>query len=101
MSNYSADQIIACRRLAMEQNQKLFEEANAIHRSALDLLDRCDFDNETFLVYLQLRKKANTLFAEALEHIALLNAHFPSSELRNVQKATHSKDRIKELINES
>jgi hypothetical protein len=101
MSNYSADQINACRRVAMEQNKKLFEQANAINRTALDLLDSCDFDNETFLVYLQLRKKANNLFAEALEHITLLNAHFPSQELQTVQKTTHLEDRVKELINEA
>jgi hypothetical protein len=101
MSNYSADQINACHCVAMEQNKKLFERANAINRSALDLLDRSDFDNETFLVYLQLRKKANNLFAEALEHITLLNALFPSPELWNVQKTTHLEDRVKELINEA
>jgi hypothetical protein len=83
MSNYSADQIIACRRVAMEQNRKLFEEANAINRSALDLLDRSDFDSEMFLVYLQLQEKAKYLFREALEHITLLEEQFPSPQLQN------------------
>ncbi|MEB2518759.1 hypothetical protein SOP85_25525 [Pseudomonas sp. YuFO20] len=83
MSNYSADQIIACRRVAMEQNRKLFEEANAINRSALDLLDRSDFDSEMFLVYLQLQEKAKHLFREALEHITLLEEQFPSPQLQN------------------
>ncbi|WP_131107187.1 hypothetical protein [Pseudomonas sp. Sample_10] len=90
MSKYSAEQIIACRRVAMEQNKKLFEKANAINRSALDLLDRSDFDSEMFLVYLELREKANNLFVDALDHITLLNEHFPSQEQRYIYKSKHS-----------
>jgi hypothetical protein len=101
MSNYSADQIIACRRLALEQNQKLFEEANAINRSALDLLERSEFDSEMFLVYLQLQEKAKNRFREALEHITLLNEHFPSPELQTTRGFERSKVRMKDLINES
>lgn len=98
MSNYSADQIIACRRIAIEQNKKIFEEANAINRSALDLLDRSDFDNEMFLVYLLLREKAKNRFKEALEHITLLNEHFPSPELKNTRSREHSKARVKDGV---
>lgn len=101
MSNYSADQIIACRRIAMEQNRRLFEEANALNRSALDLLDRSDFDSEMFLVYLQLQEKAKKRFREALEHITLLNEHFPPPELQNTRGFERSKVRVKDLINES
>jgi hypothetical protein len=101
MSNYSADQLIACRRVAMEQNQKLFEEANAINRSALDLLERNDFDSEMFLVYLQLKTRAKNRFREALEHAVLLNEHFPSPELQNTHRWEHSKVRAQELINEA
>jgi hypothetical protein len=100
MSNYTADQIIACHRLAMEQNQKLFEEANAINRSALDLLERSDFDSEMFQVYLQLQEKAKKRFGEALEHITLLNQHFSSPKLLNTRRWEHSKVRVKDLINE-
>lgn len=88
MANYSADQIIACRRVAMEQNQKLFEEANALNRSALDLLDQSDFDSEMFLVYLQLQEKAKDRFREALEHITVLNEHFPLSIAANKHMET-------------
>ena len=100
MSNYSADQLIACRRVAMEQNQKLFEEANAINRSALDLLERNDFDSEMFLVYLQLKTRAKNRFREALEHAVLLNEHFPSPELQNTYRWKHSKVTAQELVNE-
>ncbi|EJM00378.1 hypothetical protein PMI18_03106 [Pseudomonas sp. GM102] len=68
----------ACRRLAMEQNEKLFEEANALNRSAFDLLDRPDLDSEMFLQYLQLRGKADAKFREALDHLSLINEQFPA-----------------------
>jgi cellulose biosynthesis protein BcsQ len=100
MSNYSADQIIACRRVAMEQNQRLFEEANAINRSALDLLERSDFDSEMFLVYLQLKTRAKNRFREALEHATLLNEHFPSPKLQDTHRWEQSKVRAQELVNE-
>jgi hypothetical protein len=100
MSNYSADQIIACRRLALEQNQKLFEEANAINRSALDLLECSDFDSEMFLVYLQLKQRAKNRFSEALEHAVLLNQHFPPPKLQNTHRWEYSKVRAQELVDE-
>ncbi|KKX57805.1 hypothetical protein [Pseudomonas putida] len=100
MSNHSADQINACRRLAMERNQKLFEEANAINRSALDLLEHSEFDSEMFLVYLQLKKRAKKRFREALEHAVLLNEHFPSPQLQNNHRWEHSEVRAQELMNE-
>jgi hypothetical protein len=71
-------QLTACRRLAMERNEKLFEEANALNRSAIDLLERPDLDNEMFLQYLQIRGKAETLFREALDHLNLINEQFPT-----------------------
>lgn len=59
----------ACRQLAMEQNQKLFNEANALSRSAFDLLEQPDFDSEMFDEYLRLRGKAEALFQEAPDHL--------------------------------
>ncbi|MGH8385012.1 MAG: hypothetical protein ACRESJ_05885 [Pseudomonas sp.] len=76
-AQYSPAQLRACRRFAMQQNKKLFEEANALSRCALDMLDQPDFDSEKLLQYLQLRAKAEAMFREALEHIALLNEQFP------------------------
>ena len=70
--------LTACRRLAMEQNEKLFEEANALNRSAIDLLDRPDLDSEMFLQYLQLRGRADAKFREALDHLSLINEQFPA-----------------------
>ncbi|KRP65729.1 hypothetical protein [Pseudomonas orientalis] len=69
---------MACRQLAMEQNQKLFDEANALSRSAFDLLECADFDSEKFDQYLRLRAKAEALFREAIEHLGVLNTHFPT-----------------------
>ncbi|AZF10435.1 hypothetical protein C4J93_2237 [Pseudomonas sp. R2-37-08W] len=71
-------QLMACRQLAMDQNQKLFNEANAISRNAFDLLERPDFDSQMFDEYLRLRGKAEALFREAIEHLSVLNTHFPS-----------------------
>mgnify|MGYP001084665543 CR=1 FL=1 len=68
--------LTACRRLALERNEKLFEEANALNRSAIDLLERPDLDNEMFLQYLQIRGKAESLFREALDHLCLINEQF-------------------------
>jgi len=68
----------ACRRFAMEQNKKLFEKANTLNRSAINLLDRPDLDSEMFLQYLQLRRKADAQFREALDHLSLINEQFPA-----------------------
>ena len=70
-------QLIACRRLAIEQNKKLFEKANQLNRSAFDLLERADLDSEQFHNYLRMRGIAEALFREAIDHLALLNEHFP------------------------
>ncbi|MGF6220148.1 hypothetical protein [Pseudomonas sp. YL-218 TE3947] len=77
-SQHTNAHLTACRRLAMEQNEKLFEEANALHRSAIDLLDRPDLDSEMFLQYLQLRGRADAKFREALDHLSLINEQFPA-----------------------
>jgi uncharacterized membrane protein len=82
-SEYTTAQLIACRRLAMEQNKKLFEKANALSRCAFDLLDSPDFDSETFHHYLRLRRKAEALFREALDHLILLNEQFPPMPIRH------------------
>ncbi|MFY0727249.1 hypothetical protein [Pseudomonas sp. NFX15] len=80
-------QLLACRRLAMAQNEKLFEEANALNRSAHDLLDRPDLDSDLFLHYLQLRGKAEAMFREALEHLSIVNEQFPPVPVRTVPRS--------------
>ncbi|WP_300628464.1 hypothetical protein [Pseudomonas sp.] len=75
--NDTYTQRLACRDLALEQNQKLFNEANALSRSAFDLLERADFDSDMFIEYLRLRGKAQALFCEAIDHLGVLNTHFP------------------------
>ncbi|MBV6822096.1 hypothetical protein [Pseudomonas sp. PD9R] len=76
-SRYTTAQLIACRSLAMEQNKKMFADANALSRAAFDVLDHPDFDSDQFHYYLHLRGKAEALFREALDHFTLLNEHFP------------------------
>lgn len=76
-SQHPNTHLLACRRLAIEQNEKLFEEANALNRFAINLLDRPDLDGEMFLQYLQLRGKVDALFREALDHLSLINQQFP------------------------
>lgn len=77
-SSHATARLNACRHLAMEQNEKLFEEASALNRTALDLLDRPDLDDEMFLEYLRLRDKAQAKYQEALDHLALINEQLPS-----------------------
>lgn len=79
---------MACRQLAMEQNQKLFDQANALSRSAFDLLERTDFDSQMFDQYLRLRRKAEALFREAIDHLGVLNTHFPAPVSRVAIKQT-------------
>ena len=76
--NNSHTKMMACRQLAMEQNQKLFNQANALSNSAFDLLEHPDFDSEMFDEYLRLRGKAEALFGEAIEHLGVVNEHFPA-----------------------
>lgn len=89
-SQYTNAQLLACRRLAMEQNKKLFDEANAISRSAFELLEQPDLDSEKFQRYLQLRRKAEILFCEALDHLTLLNENFPPLPVQKLMEACDS-----------
>ncbi|WP_431033530.1 hypothetical protein [Pseudomonas yamanorum] len=68
---------MSCRQLALEQNQKLFDEANALSFAAADLLEHPDFDSEMFDEYLRMRGNSEALFREAIEHLGVLNEHFP------------------------
>ncbi|MBZ9780953.1 hypothetical protein K9857_05245 [Pseudomonas sp. REP124] len=86
-SRYSAAQLLACRRFAMEQNKKLFEEANALNRCASEMLEQPDFDSEKFLEYLQQRGKADAMFRQALDHISLLNEQFPPLPVSSRERA--------------
>lgn len=81
-------QRVACRDLALEQNQRLFEKANALNQTARELLDRPDLDSEMFFNYLHLRDKANARFREALDHLLLINETFQG--LASDPGATHA-----------
>lgn len=70
-------QIKACRTLALERNQQLFEEAQTLNRQAHELLEGHDLDFKKFDHYQALRRKADMKFEDAIEHLCVLNADFP------------------------
>lgn len=78
MVHYSTpDQIKACRAFALECNRQMFEDAQALSRSAFEMLEDGDMDLERFEHYRAMRRKADLKFQEAIEHLRLLNADFP------------------------
>lgn len=78
MIHYSTpEEIKACRAFALERNRQLFEEAQALSRSAFALLEDSGMDVELFDRYQALRRKADLKFEEAIEHLRLLNEDFP------------------------
>ncbi|HCS44488.1 MAG TPA: hypothetical protein DIW52_16960 [Pseudomonas sp.] len=89
MIHYSTcDEIKACRALALERNRQMFADAQALSRSAFELLDGSDLDVELFDQYQAIRRKADLKFKEALEHLRVLNADFPpvSMSTQNAQR---------------
>lgn len=82
------NQIKACRTLALERNQQLFEEAQALNRQAHELLEGHDLDFKKFDYYQALRRKADSKFEDAIEHLCVLNADFPPiAKSTNTQQA--------------
>lgn len=70
-------QIKACRALALERNRQLFDNAHTLNRAANELLDAQNLDIEQFERYLALRKKADSMFEDAIDHLYVLNEDFP------------------------
>ena len=70
-------QIKACRAVALERNRQLFEEAQALNRAAHQLLESGQLDAEQFQHYRALRGKADVKFADAIDHLCVLNEDFP------------------------
>ncbi|WP_445576735.1 hypothetical protein GKKCFE_15020 [Pseudomonas sp. E141] len=95
--NNTAEKLMACRRLALEQNERLFDEANAYSRRAFDLLEHPDFDCEMFEEYLHIRHKAESLFRDAIEHLSALNEHFPPPSSRSATGVSNSTTVDKEM----
>ena len=94
--NHKDTKLMARRRLAFEQNQRIFREANAINCSAWALLDRPDLDCEIFDEYLHVRLRANALFREAIVHLKLLNEIFPQSFTFGTAERTTVHEDLKE-----
>ncbi|MBK5512086.1 hypothetical protein [Pseudomonas sp. TH15] len=70
-------QIKACRALALERNRQLFDNAHTLNRAANELLDAQNLDIEQFERYRALRKKADSMFEDAIDHLYVLNEDFP------------------------
>ena len=63
MIHYStSEEIKACRAFALERNRQMFEEAQALSRSAFALLEGSDMDVELFDRYQAMRRKADLKF---------------------------------------
>ena len=74
MIHYSTcEEIKACRAFALERNRQMFAEAQALSRSAFELLEDSEMDGELFDRYLDIRRKANLKFQDAIEHLRWLN----------------------------
>lgn len=90
MIQYSTrDEIKACRAFALERNQQMFEEAQALSRDAFAMLEGSDLDGEVFDRYLALRRKADLKFAEAIEHLRVLNENFPPIPATKKREVIH------------
>lgn len=70
-------QIKACRALALERNRQLFDNAHTLNRAANQLLEVENLDMEQFEHYRALRKKADLMFEDAIDHLCVLNEDFP------------------------
>ncbi|MHC8320371.1 hypothetical protein ACYZT4_06685 [Pseudomonas sp. GB2N2] len=78
MIQYSTrNEIKACRAFALERNRQMFEDAQALSRSAFEMLEDRDLDGELFDRYQAIRRKADLKFQEAIEHLQVLNEDFP------------------------
>lgn len=70
-------QIKACRALALERNRQLFENAHALNRAANEMLETDNLDFEQFEHYRAMRKRADLMFEDAIDHLCVLNEDFP------------------------
>jgi hypothetical protein len=93
MIQYSTrDEIKACRAFALERNRQMFEEAEALSRSAFELLEESDLDGELFDRYQAMRRKADLKFEEAIGHLRVLNEDFPPIPLSSPASAPAKSD---------
>jgi uncharacterized membrane protein len=84
--------VTACRKFALEQNLRLFDQAHQLNRRAHALLDHADLDADTFNLYLAIKRKAERQYRHAIEHLQLINREFAEPEF-----ATLPPIRLKEL----
>ncbi|AZC18386.1 hypothetical protein [Pseudomonas sp. CMR5c] len=79
-STHQSLQLRACRKFALEQNQRLFKQAHDLNRKAYALLEQAQPDLDTFERYHLLRNKAEERLHEANEHLLLINHEFAEDE---------------------
>ncbi len=90
-------QIKACRALALERNRQLFENAHALNRSANAALEVDNLDFEQFEHYRALRKKADFMFEDAIDHLCVLNEDFPPIPM-STQKSVESRRELEAAV---
>lgn len=73
-------QILACRKFALEQNERIVRQAHALNTQAHELLSHAHPNIDTFEQYHLLRHKAEEKFQEAAEHLSLVNENFAEEE---------------------
>ncbi|WP_423204029.1 hypothetical protein PGC34_19985 [Pseudomonas kribbensis] len=66
----------ACRKFALEQNERMVRQAHALNAQAHDLISNAQPNIDTFEQYHRLRQRAEEKFQEAAEHLRLVNEDF-------------------------
>lgn len=69
-------QVRACRKFALEQNERIVRQAHALNAQAHDLISQAHPNIDTFEQYHLLRQRAEEKFQEAAEHLRLVNEDF-------------------------
>ncbi|NQD59704.1 hypothetical protein HP546_30695 [Pseudomonas sp. CM25] len=83
MQSDEANELKRCRALALEQNQRLLGEAHRRIQQAEQMLTHPQLDAEQFERYKRLKASALHCYAEALEHLAIIDRDFPEPPASN------------------
>ncbi|HEN8797606.1 TPA: hypothetical protein U8251_000120 [Pseudomonas putida] len=83
MQSDEANELKRCRALALEQNQRLLGEAHRRLQQAEQILTHPQLDAEQFERYKRLKASALRCYADALEHLAVIDRDFPEPPASN------------------
>jgi len=78
-----ANELKRCRAFALEQNQRLLGEAHRRIEDAEQILTHTQLDAEQFERYKRLKASALRCYADALEHLAIIDRDFPEPPASN------------------